>query len=133
MSLPELPRQNKASEADFGVRFRCWWERTKLPGNFELKHVRARASLPFSDVKAQQIAVGNMASSEKGVLLRVSAGTVGAPDYIGQVTQPVWIVISYPRFFCVIALAAFLEERDSGRSRSLSPERAQAIATVVSP
>lgn len=102
-----------------------------MPGNFELKHVRGRGSLPFSDVKAQQIAVGNLASSEEGILIRVSAGTVGAPDYIGQVSQPVWVVISYPRFFCVIALAAFLAERNRGLSRSLSLERAKEIATVV--
>lgn len=131
MTLPDLPRQNKASEADFGIRFRRWWERTKMPGNFELKHVRGRAALPFSDVKAQQIAVGNMAASEDGILLRVASGTVGAPDYIGQVSQPVWIVISYPRFFCVISLAAFLEERNRGLSRSLSLERAKEISTVV--
>lgn len=129
--LPELPRQNKASEADFGVRFRHWWNRVKMPGNFELKHVRSRASLPFSDVKAQQIAIGNMAASEDGVLLRVASGTVGAPDYIGQVKQATWIVISYPRSFCVISLAAFLEERNRGLSKSLSAERAKEIATVV--
>ena len=129
--LPDLPLQHKAPEADFGVRFRRWWQRSHMPGTFELKHTRGKDALPFRSVEGDQVAFGLLAGSRDGILVRVSTGTVGASDYIGLIRSASWIVISYPRFFCVIALDGFLMERDRSPRKSLTSERAEAVATVV--
>ena len=102
-----------------------------MPGTFELKHTRGKTSLPFKSVEAEQIAFGLQAGSRKGVLARVSQGTVGCADYIGLIRASSWVVISFPRFFCVIALEVFVMERDRSSRKSLTAERAEAIATAV--
>ena len=102
-----------------------------MPGTFELKHTRGKDALPFRSVESEQVTFGLSAGSRDGVLVRVSSGTIGASDYIGLVRFATWVVISYPRFFCVIALDGFLMERDRSSRKSLTAQRAEAIATVV--
>lgn len=132
-NLPELPRVLKRREADFGIEFRRWWEKHPIRGNFELKHTRGSNSLPFSSVEDEQLVVGKAANSRKGILLRLTVGTTGAPDYVGQIEQPVWIVIRYPRAFYVISINTFLLEKSRSKRKSLTSERAAAIATISAP
>lgn len=125
-----MPRQIQAREAGFGIEFRRWWEKSRMPGNFELKHTKGAYSLPFRAVEPAQVIVGNGASAGKGVLLRLVKGTIGSPDYIGQIRQPCYIVIRYPDFFCVIALDDFLRERGRSDRKSLTAERAHDISEI---
>lgn len=131
MSLPDLPQQNRKDEADFGVRFRRWWEANPMLGTFELKHTHGADYLLFSKVETEQIAFANMARSEKGILTRVAYGTRGAADYIGLVSMPVFAVIAYPGEFAIVPMEAFVHERDHSGRKSLTKERAREIAVVV--
>lgn len=129
--LPNLPIQNKAPEADFGVEFRKWWNAHPTRGSFELKHTRGKPSFPFKAVEPEQTAFALAAGSRKGVLTRVSVGTPGTGDYIALMNDPAWIVIRYPRAFYVISIGNFLFERDRATRKSLTEERAREIATFV--
>lgn len=131
--LPSLPKQIKGPEADFGIEFRCWWTAHPLCGNFELKHTRGRNSLPFAAVEAEQVTMGNAAYSRKGTLVRITVGTPGAPDYIGQRNQITWIVIRFPKAFYLVSLEAFLMEKKRSIRKSLTSERAESIATITVP
>lgn len=128
--LPSLPKQIRGPEADFGIEFRKWWTAHPMRGNFELKHTKGSDSLPFAAVEADQVIVGNAAHSRKGVLLRLTVGTPGAPDYVGQIEQPVWVVIRYPKAFHVISLNVFLLEKSRSTRKSLTSVRAEALSTV---
>ncbi len=129
--LPDLPRQIRKQEGDFGLEFREWWNRTRLPGNFELKHTRGKGYLPFNAVEDEQLVVGRAAYSTKGILLRVTVGTTGSPDYIGQVGQITWIVVRFPKAFYVISLESFLLEKKNSTRKSLTAARAEAISTLT--
>lgn len=129
--LPTLPKQIRGQEAAFGIEFRRWWEKHSIPGNFELKHTKGAQSLSFAAVEIDQVHVGTMAYSRSGILLRVTVGTPGAPDYIGQTNQITWIVIRYPAAFHIISLEAFLMEKKRSTRKSLTSERAESIATIT--
>jgi hypothetical protein len=128
--LPDLPRQKKSKEADFGITFRKWWNEHPLPGTFELKTTGGKSSLPFNAVDPEQIVFAQAAHSRKGTLARVTVGTVGCSDYIGLVQAPAWIVVQYPGEFHVISIESFLLERDRSPRKSLTIERARAISTI---
>lgn len=129
-TLPDLPRTLNRSEASFGVAFRKWWTENPLPGTFELKHSRGKDSIPFSAIEPDQIAFANAAYSKKGTLARVTVGSPGCADYIGLVNSPAWIVLKYPRAFYIISINTFLLEKLRSKRKSLTAERANAIATI---
>lgn len=128
--MPPLTKQNKSKEADFGVKFRKWWNTTKLLGSFELKYVRTGNSFPFSELHDEQIAIG-LQTIDKGCLVRVSSGTIGAADYYGLQSFPVYIVIKYARHFYIISLETLLLEKQRSKKKSLSEDRAEAIAIIT--
>ena len=127
--LPELPKQLKRREADFGVEFRHWWEKNRINGDFELKHTRGAQSLPFTAVENEQIAIGKSSQSAKGTLLRLTHGTIGSPDYSAHIGRITWIVIRYPDAFFLISLDTFLLEKSRSKRKSLTKKRAGDIAT----
>lgn len=127
--MPELPKQNKKEESDFGLVFRKWWEKKRLPGEFELKDSRGQKSIAFSEFHHDQEVIANLAISRKGVLLRREFGTAGAADYSGLVETPYWIVIRYPKSFHIISYETFILERSRGKRKSLTEERALQIST----
>ena len=129
MLLPALPKQHTSSEATFGLAFRKWWATHPLPGSFELKHSRGKDSIPFKAVEQEQVAFALSARTSRGVLARVASGTIGCGDYIGLVSCPAWIVIKYTKHFYVISIASFLLEQERSTRKSLTEERARAIAT----
>lgn len=128
--MPPLPKQNKKKEADFGIEFRRWWETTRMMGTFELKHTRGKPSIAFSELHDEQIVIGTLAHG-KGTLLRISAGTIGSPDYIGLHDFPVYVVIRFAKAFYIISLSTLLLERDRSKRKSLTSERAEAISVVT--
>ena len=130
MILPDLPKQNKKDEADFGIDFRKWWMQNGMNAPYELKDTRGKDSISFSEITDDQIMFALAAKSSKGVLIRVEKGTLGAPDYVGFRNSPAWIVIKYPKSAEVIDIDALLLEKSRSKRKSLTSERARAISTV---
>ena len=129
--LPELPKQNKSTEADFGLTFRKWIRANppKVMGEvYELKHTRGEDYLAFDAVEPEQVAYGGKIEA-RGELVRVM-GSRGEPDYI-WVHGPSWIVVKYPTFWCMIRRDKWLWERNMGKRKSLTSARAREIADVV--
>ena len=130
--LPDLPKQHKKREASFAIYFRHWLENNpRYTCSFEIKDTRGKKSLPFSEIKAEQIAYAQAISgNKKGVLIRVQ-GMSGEPDYIYLNQQPAYFVIKYPDFFCLITVGNLLFERDRNKKKkSLTADRAKAISTI---
>lgn len=127
--LPNLPKQNKKQEADSSLIFRKWWEKNGMNAPYEMKDSRGKDRILFSEISDDQIRIGLMANSDKGVLIRVERGTVGSPDYIGFKNSPYWIVIKYPKSFEVIGIQTFMLERQK-KAKSLTYERAKSISTT---
>lgn len=133
MELPDLPRQNNQREASFALKMRRWIEihpEQLQSCSIEVKHTRDNELLPFAEVKATQIAYASMISGDKGALIRVQ-GTNGEPDYVWLRQAPSYIAISYREFFCIVTAASLVAERDERGRKSLSADRAKAIAWKV--
>ncbi len=130
MTLPELPRQNKSKEADFGVTFRHWIEKNPRHScAFELKQT-TEDSIPFSCVDEKQLVYGMAIKSDKGILIRVQ-GMNGEPDYVWCRSMPYCVVIKYPSMFCLIDVETFILEKERSKRKSLTSSRASEIAISV--
>jgi len=128
--LPQLPMRHKKQEADFGLRFRTWWEKHGIDATYELKDSRGKNYILFSEITDDQLRVATMANSDKGILIRVERGTTGTPDYIGLKNKQVFFVINYPKSFEIITLGNLVHEKETNKRKSLTYERAKAISTV---
>ncbi len=131
--LPNLPRQVKKREADFGIRFRRWIEQNpRGSAAYELKQVEG-PSMPFSDVQDHQIAALMMAKSKGGILWKIADDSCGQKpfDYFYLKKEPAYIVIKYPDFFCIIDVEAFVVERDKSTRKSLTDTRAREISIIT--
>lgn len=119
-------------EANFSVRFRSWIRAhpPKLTSHFEVKQTTTD-SIPFKCVEEQQIEYGEaIQTGAKGVLMRNLGGN-GEPDYTYLYGDPVFIVIKYPDFFCIIPLGVFTIEKRMSKRKSLTAERAKKISPIV--
>lgn len=126
-NLPDLPKQHKQKEADFGITLRRWIEKnpTLISSTWELKHTRGKDSLPFNEVTEDQVAYA--LSAERGAFIRVQ-GVKGEPDYV-YIKGPAYIVVKYPKVAYAISINNFLFERDHSKRKSLTVERAKEIST----
>ena len=128
MKLPELPKQNKKLEAEFSIELKHWIEKHPiLTSSLEVKHTHGKNSLPFREVKPEQLAYASRVNSDKGAWIR-TLGLNGEPDYVFLRNAPAYIVIKYPKFFCFITIGNFLFEKEKNKRKSLTEDRAQAIA-----
>lgn len=126
--LPNLPKQNKKREADFGVYLRRWLKsHPQFTMAMELKQTETNR-IRFSEVKDEQLAYAFAIRSNEGVLIRVQ-GTNGEPDYIYLRNTPSYIFIKFPKFFCAIAPDVWILEKEKGSS--LTSDRAKQIASIV--
>lgn len=123
----------RAKEAKFAIKFRHWLRANpvNISCTFEIKDTRGRKSLPFSELKEEQINWGLAVKSKKGVLMRNQGGH-GEPDYTYHYNQPAFVVINFTgKGFAVIEIETFCLERDRNKkAKSLTWERACAIATI---
>lgn len=127
-TLPPLPRVLKQREAAFGMLFRSWILKNRLPtGAYELKQTKTNTFL-FSALEDAQIAYLLRIKGSKGELVRVQ-GLKGEPDYIYMRRSSAWVVIKYPRSFHVIDIDTFLEEKKVSKHKSLSAARATELST----
>ena len=131
MNLPELPRQIKQREATSSIDLKHWIEKNqKFTCGLEVKDSAGKDSIPFSVVADKQIAYANQASGPKGAWIRVQ-GVNGEQDYIWLINTPSYIVIKYPKCFCIITIGNFLFEKQKSKRKSLTLERAIQIATKI--
>ena len=125
--MPNLPKQNKHKEADFGLKFREWFSKNTdkfISCTFELKQT-ATDSFPFDHVEEAQIDNAKRTRySDKGNLVRIERGTKGASDYSFHKKSPAYIFIQYPKGFVGIDIGTFLLEKERSKRKSLKWERA---------
>lgn len=129
MILPELPRQKKSKEADFGLRFREWMrENPQWSGAYELK--QCATCLNFKAVKDHQIAALKLAKGS-GLLWKIADDSRGVKpfDYFYLRGAGGYIVIKYTRCFVIIDVDIFIEEKEISFRKSLTIERALEIAS----
>ena len=131
MKMPDLPKQNKQHEANFGIVFREWISNNpQITGSYELKDTKGENYLNFSEISEDQITYALLINSRKGVLMRV-AGLKGEPDYIYMCQEPAYIVIKYPSSFSIITIGTFLMEKERSKRKSLTESQAEAISTIT--
>lgn len=120
-------------EAEFGSLFRHWlrsqkqWEGSAA---FELKQTREH-SIPFSDVQDHQIAALE-ASQATGLLYKIPDDSRGVKpfDMVFLQFARAYVVIRYPKFFCLISVGTFTAERDRSDRKSLIESKAREIADI---
>ncbi len=118
-------------EAKSSILFRHWLKAHPfMTCTFEMKDTHGKDSLPFSEVKQEQLDYGMAIKSKKGVLLRMQAVAEGMPDYAYFRNAPAFVVIKYPKSFEIIDVETFALERDRSKKKSLTKERAEAISTL---
>lgn len=123
-------------ESKFQTLFRHWIRANQTlfdSGAFELKQTRTD-SLPFSDVaEHQDIALDAVQQVETGLLYKAPDDSAGTKpfDFFYLRDADAWIVIRYPKFFCVIDRDDFIDEKNSSERKSLTSARAKAIATHI--
>lgn len=117
----------KHRESSFGILFRHWLKaHPQYTCAIEAKQTETD-SIPFSCVTQEQIDYGKAIKSSEGVLIRTT-GATGLPDYIYLRNEPSYVVIKYPKFFCLIDIDIFARESLASKRRSLTSERAMKIA-----
>ena len=133
MELPNLPKQNKKKEADSGLRFRSWFEKhpTPISCSLEMKDSRGKDYISYKEITQEQIKSGLANKSDKGNLIRISSGTIGTADYYYLRNSLAYVVIKYPKFFCLIDIETLNLEIKRSDRRSLTSRRAKEIATIV--
>lgn len=131
MNLPELPKQNKQREATTGIELKHWFEKNSpATCSLEEKHTRGKDSFPFSEVKPEQVSFALRISSEKGAWIR-TLGMNGEPDHIWLKNEPAFIIIKYPKGTVFITINNFIFEKEKNKRKSLTWDRAVAIAFKV--
>ena len=120
----------KKREADFGLLLRHYLKKNPLPVScpIETKDTRGKDSFPYAELKEEQINNALASKNDKGNLIRISVGTVGAPDYCYYRNSPAYIVIKYPTGFVFIDIETFILDRDTSKRKSLTWEGAQEIS-----
>ncbi len=118
-------------EAKFNTQFNHWLKSVyKRTGAFELKQTTTD-SLPFSDVQEHQISALQAVRHGTFVYKIPDLGLQNPYDVYCMTEQPAYVVVKYPKFFCLIAIDTFILEKERSVRRSLTSVRARDIATIV--
>jgi len=133
--LPKLPKKIKTIETSFGTKiFKPWVEKNAhlfYSCTFETKQTETD-SIAFSEVKDLQIdASMSVKWSDKGYMIRNTMAAEGTPDYSFYRNSPAYIVIKYPKFWVIIDIETFTEEKKRSKRKSLTSDRAKEIAWKV--
>lgn len=123
----------KKREANFGTLFRHWlMAHPMMSAAFELKQTKGN-SLPFSDVQEHQINALQAAWTYNGILYKAPDDSRGVKpfDFFYLRSASAFVVIRYPKMFCLIAVDQFVKEKNKSKRKSLTSERAREIAHIV--
>lgn len=117
-------------EKNYQTIFNKWLANVyKKTGAFELKHCKG-SSLPFSAVASHQVLALKHAAND-GIVYKIpDAGYQNPFDCFSLFRVPAYVVIKYSESFELITINDFLLERDTSNRKSLTYERAKAIATI---
>lgn len=117
-------------EADFSIVLRHYLKAHPLSVScpLEVKDTRGKDSFRYAELKEEQINNALASKSDKGNLVRISVGTVGAPDYAYYRNSPAYIVIRYPAGFTFLDIETLILEKERSKRKSLTWERAQEIS-----
>lgn len=119
-------------EANFGTLFRHWIKANPMQsGAFELKQTRSNA-LAFSAVQEHQLHA-LQAAKQHGLLYKAPDDSAGVKpfDYFYLRHAYAWVVIKYPKCFCIIDVDMFEYEMRASTRKSLTLQRAQEIAYLT--
>lgn len=120
-------------ESKSAVLFRHWLRANpQSSGSYEMKDSRGKYSISFSEFKDHQLNYGLAIKRDRGAFIRV-IGSNGEPDYVYLRNSPAWVVVRFPESFEIIDVEDLMLEKDRGIMKSLSHERARAIAKVSIP
>lgn len=118
-------------EKDFQTTFNHWVKAVhKKTGAFELKQTKTD-SLPFSAVAPhQEHALINV---KKGTLVYKipDVGYQNPFDCFSMTNEDAYVVVKYPKFFVLIDIFDWLNEKERSTRKSLNSERAKEIATII--
>lgn len=120
-------------EANFTLKFRHWLKTQKFQSAaFELKQTQDDY-IPFSDIQDHQINGLLAAKSRNGILFKLPDDSRGIKpfDLFYLQMSEAYVVIKYPKFFCVIDIDDFLRERNESKRKSLTDIQAREIALKI--
>ena len=121
----------RKKEANFQTTFNHWLKAVyKKTGAYELKQTQTD-SLPFSDVKPHQIEALLAVRHGTFVFKIPDAGFQNPYDCYSMHEEPAYVVIKYPKFFCLISIDNFVAESKASKRRSLTSQRASEISVKV--
>lgn len=119
-------------EAEFGRLFRHWIKAHPMDSAaFELKQTTSD-SLPFDDVQEHQLDA-LAAANGSGILYKIPDDSRGVKpfDMVYLRFANSWVVIRYPKFFCIIDAERFVLEKKQSERKSLTSARAREIAFEI--
>lgn len=131
--LPNLPKQKKKREAEFGLKFRLWLleHRDLFPSSavFELKQTQTDR-IPFKSVEIHQLVSLRMSSNNDGVMYKIpdDSRSVKPYDYFYIKNAYAYVVIKFPKHFSIISIDSFIGEQNNCGKTSLTSDRARQIA-----
>lgn len=126
----------KRREASFQTLFRHWLKNNQelfTSCAFELKQTTTD-SISFSDIAEHQTTFLDAVQQPfTGLLYKIPDDSRGIKpfDMIYMKDCDAYIVIRYPKFFCVIDLDDFADEAKRSKRKSLTSKRARDIAMFV--
>lgn len=119
-------------EAEFQTLFRHWIMVNPMHTSaFELKQTTTD-SIPFSEISEHQI-LALQTAKKKTLLYKIPDDSRGIKpfDMVYFHKTAAYVVIRYPKFFCLIDVDKFVQEDNRSQRRSLVSFRARAIAYTV--
>lgn len=118
-------------ERDFQTTFNHWLKVIhKKTGAFELKQTKGNA-LPFNAVVPHQVQALLQVKNGTFVYKIVDCGYQNPFDCFSMVNEDAFVVIKYPKFFCLIDILDWCNEVKRIDRKSLTSDRAKEIATIV--
>lgn len=130
--LPELPKKLNKLEAEWTTNvFKKWALSYKQTFAFEIKHTHGKDYLNFKDVKDHQIDHLLQVRNNIFIYKIPDMGEKNPFDGISMHEEPAYVVIKYPKFFCLISINTFLLEKERSKKKSLTSSRATEIAVKV--
>lgn len=123
----------KKREANFQTTFSSYVQKKKIIGNFELKQTTGN-SFPFKNSKSGQDRQINslVTAQQEGYFWKFSDEDSREKLFDCSNVPPIdgYIVIKYPKVFCIINIYDFIAEDKRSERRSLTKERAMEISIV---
>lgn len=120
-------------ETRFGLLFRHWLRKNpRFCAAFELKQTQTD-SIPFSAIEDHQITALLAVETMQGILYKApdDSRSIKPFDFFYLSDADGFVVIRYPKFFCLIDIDDFCEEKQKSKRKSLTSKRAREIAIEV--